>query len=46
MPKKNHPYTVEKIVVFTATSMDGKVQASGKTEEAAVKLLEEALNKE
>lgn len=45
MPKKTTPYTVEKIVVFTATSMDGKKQASGKTEEEAVKRLGEMEDK-
>lgn len=45
MPKKTTPYTVEKIVVYRATSMDGKVQASGNTEKEAVERLEEVLSK-
>ena len=40
-PTKNTPYTVEKIVTYRVTSVDGKIQCNGKTEEEAVKLLEE-----
>ena len=41
MKKKNTQYTIEKIVTYRVTSLDGKIQCNGKTEEEAVKLLEE-----
>ncbi len=34
-------YTIEKIITYRVTSLDGKIQCNGKTEEEAVKLLEE-----
>ena len=42
MKKKNTTYTIEKIVTYRVTSLDGKIQCNGKTEKEAVKLLEES----